>query len=429
MPVPPHYLLDLPTELLEHILVFLARHTTSARSIQACRQTCHALNATIAQSKLVLYLERLALLGLYDPPLLIAGAASASASASSASLALPDRAAALRSWEESWNSLAGGGGGDRDHDGGSGDSELFWQKCKPDLRISYPPKPSSSWPYSPRVRYILANILEPDPPLKYQLAVDDTEGQHQGDGVGPGLVPGQQQYGYLDEEDRFSFGPWFIAATRDGLNVRASYSYLDLHGCLGDVGRGGGRGGGGDGDDVGAEYDRVFWTVVKIPLWNVVAFVLSTELDLTVVISCVFFFIHTVISRRVSRLSKTKQNKNLFVFAAPGNSIPKIEDEYQEEEGGERRKKTKTHLVLRPLRFRDGTPHPCAKVPAMRLCVEGATVFHWTQAQVLGDYLLLWIGPGQVDYSLNKLYLVGWKTGSITLVSFFPLIHFVLQYR
>lgn len=60
----------------------------------------------------------------------------------------------------------------------------------------------------------------------------------------------------------------------------------------------------------------------------------------------------------------------------------------------------------------------------MRLCVEGATAFHWTQAQVLGDYLLLWIGPGQVDYSLSKLYLVAWKTGSITLVSCF--ISFVI---
>jgi len=115
---------------------------------------------------------------------------------------------------------------------------------------------------------------------------------------------------------------------------------------------------------------------------------LSTELDLTVVIS-----------------------------------IPKIEDQYQEEEqGGERRKKTTTttHLALRPLRFRDGTPHPCAKVPAIRLSVTGATVFHWTQAQVLGDYLLLWIGPGRVDYSLSKLYLVAWKTGSITLLREFP---------
>ena len=268
MMMAPLHLLDLPTELLEHILVFLC-HTDNTQSIQACRQTCHTLNATIAQSKLVLYLERLALLGLYDPPLLVEGAASAS-------LALPDRAAALRAWEGSWNSLAGGG----DHHDGDGDAggsvpELFWQKRKPDLRISYPPKPPSSWPYSPRVKYILANIVEPDPPLEYQLAVDSTEGL----GLGQG-----QLHGYLDEEDRFSFGPWFIAATRDGLNVRASYSYLDLHGCLGDVGRGG------DGEDVGAECDRVFWTVIKIPLWNVVAFVLSTELDLTVVISCVFFF-------------------------------------------------------------------------------------------------------------------------------------------
>jgi hypothetical protein len=191
--------------------------------------------------------------------------------------------AALRAWEEAWISLAGGGDRDHDRDAG-GVSQLFWQKRKPDLRISHPPWPSSSWPCSPRVKYIQANILEPDPPLQYQLAAD-TEDQGQGQGQG-------QQHGYLDEEDRFSFGPWFVAATRDGLNVRASYSYLDLHGCLGDVG------GGGDGDsDVGAEYDRVFWTVIKVPLWNVVAFVLSTELDLTVVISCVVFPIDCIIFR------------------------------------------------------------------------------------------------------------------------------------
>jgi len=186
---------------------------------------------------------------------------------------LSDRAAALRAWEEAWNSLAGVGGGDcDDHDRDDAPS-VFWQKRKPDLRIALPPWPSLSWPYSPRVKYILANISEPDPPLEYQF---DSGGMH----------------GLLDEEDRFSFGPWFIGATRDGLHVRASYSYLDLRGCLGEVGGGGrGRWGGlrdGDGNgDVGAEYDRVFWTVIKIPLWNVVTFVLSTEQDLTVVISCV----------------------------------------------------------------------------------------------------------------------------------------------
>jgi hypothetical protein len=286
----PLHILDLPTELLEHILVILCH--TNAQSIQACRQTCHTLNAIIAQSKLVQYLERLALLGLYDPLLLIGGGSAASASAA-ASLGLPDREAALRAWEEAWNSLAGGGG---DQDDDACDEGVLWQKRKPDLRIALPPPPpwpssSSSLPNSnsPCVKkYILANILDPDPPLEYQLAADYNATTEEGQ---------QQQHGYLDEENHFSFGPWFIAATRDGLNVRASYSYLDLHGCLGDVGGGGGGGGRGerggglrDGDgDVGAEYDRVFWTVIKIPLWNVVAFVLSTELDLTVVISCVVY--------------------------------------------------------------------------------------------------------------------------------------------
>lgn len=261
------HLLDLPTELLEHILLVLCQ--INAQSIQACRQTCHTLNATITQSKLVQYLERLALLGLYDTLPLIGGSATTSASP-----ALPDRVAALRAWEGAWDSLAGsggvggGGGGDHDSDAGSG---VFWQNRKPDLRVALPPKQSSSWPYSPRVKYIVANIPDPEPLLEYQVALD-VVGQH----------------GYLDDVDHFSLGPWFVAATRHGLDVRASYSYLDLHGCLGGGTPAGSWDGDGDGDgDVGDEYDRVFWTVIKIPLWNVVAFAISTELDLVVVISCV----------------------------------------------------------------------------------------------------------------------------------------------
>jgi hypothetical protein len=75
---------------------------------------------------------------------------------------------------------------------------------------------------------------------------------------------------------------------------------LDLHGCLGGVGGAGGGGEGGapggvpvvnrDRDD-GADYDRVYWTCIKVPVWNVVSFALSTELDLAVVISCVPIFI------------------------------------------------------------------------------------------------------------------------------------------
>jgi hypothetical protein len=54
----------------------------------------------------------------------------------------------------------------------------------------------------------------------------------------------------------------------------------------------------------------------------------------------------------------------------------------------------------------------------MRFSVTRASAFYMTQAQVLGDYLLLCIGPAsQGDHSLSALYLIAWKQGSITLVS------------
>ena len=77
-----------------------------------------------------------------------------------------------------------------------------------------------------------------------------------------------------------------------------------------------------------------------------------------------------------------------------------------------------SHVEVRPLRFKDGTPHPCAEVPTIRLSATGASAHNMAQTQVLGDYLLLWIGgPHEEDYSLCKLYLVAWKRGSVTLVS------------
>lgn len=232
--------------------------------------------------------------------------------ASAKALALPERAAALRAWEDAWGALEG----------------TFWKGRAPDLCVALPPPSSSSSSSSfflssamageaaavPRVRHISARIVDPDPepgPLVWL-------GGDFGDG---GL------HGVLDEEDHFSFGPWFIAATRDGMNVRASYSYLDLHGCLG----GGEEAPGGkersdvDGDR-GVDYDRAYWTVVKVPVWNVVAFALSTELDLAVVISCVFiFFIPIFFSSFLIVLGyKTKQHSQ---NRTPGSRRRGEEDE------------------------------------------------------------------------------------------------------
>jgi hypothetical protein len=73
-------------------------------------------------------------------------------------------------------------------------------------------------------------------------------------------------------------------------------------------------------------------------------------------------------------------------------------------------------MVVRPLRFRDGTPHPCAKVPRMQFGVTGISMFLMTYVQVFGDYLLLWNRSGG-GHGPTKLYLISWKQGSVTLVS------------
>lgn len=62
--MPPH-LLNLPPELLEHILTLLCHE--HAPSIQSCHQSCHTLHAILAHSHLVQYLEHVALQGLYTP--------------------------------------------------------------------------------------------------------------------------------------------------------------------------------------------------------------------------------------------------------------------------------------------------------------------------------------------------------------------------
>ncbi|KAF8502729.1 hypothetical protein F5888DRAFT_1800270 [Russula emetica] len=348
----PTHLLHLPKELLENILVLICRD--NAQTIQTCRQTCRTLKTIITQSILVQYLERLTLLGMHDPQLLIGDGGSVTLSPSAA-LALPDRMMTLQAWEEAWNPLGASGRG------------VFWRKRSPDLRITLPPwQPMSS---SPKVTHMFAMILDPDP-----IPEDP-------------FPEGLQELAELiaifarDDTDRFSFGPCFITSTHTGPSIQAirpAYSYLDLHGRMGGSGTGTGaldgiQGGEEEDVDVDTNYDRLDWTVINIPVWNVVEIALSTELDLAVVISVL------------------------------------VEFEGQEEET--------CHLTVRPLRFRDGTPHPCAIVPTMRFSVTRTSAFQMTRAQVLGDYLLLWIaGASERRHSVAKLYVIAWKQGSITLL-------------
>jgi hypothetical protein len=60
----------------------------------------------------------------------------------------------------------------------------------------------------------------------------------------------------------------------------------------------------------------------------------------------------------------------------------------------------------------------------MRFSVTATFAFYETQAQVLGDYLLLWIWPAGngLGDCLGRIYLIAWKQGSITLVSIYYLL-------
>jgi hypothetical protein len=81
-----------------------------------------------------------------------------------------------------------------------------------------------------------------------------------------------------------------------------------------------------------------------------------------------------------------------------------------------------THWAVRPLRFLDGSLHPCAMVPTIRFSVTGTTERPDMRVQVLGDYLLLWIiGEDSESRGVTRLYLISWKQGSVILVS----IHYV----
>lgn len=80
--------------------------------------------------------------------------------------------------------------------------------------------------------------------------------------------------------------------TGPSIAIHPAYSYLDLHEHLGGTGTGtdaldldGTQCGEEEDTDEVADYDRLDWMVIDIPVKNLAEIALSTELDLTVAIS------------------------------------------------------------------------------------------------------------------------------------------------
>jgi hypothetical protein len=248
----PTHLLDLPPELIEHILALLSHQ--DAPSLSACRQTCRALNAAIAQSPLVRYIERAALLGVYDP--LVPSTPDAIVGATT-TMTIPERAKALEAWNDAWTTL------DEIVSGQGKESR------EPDVRFAMPSRDELR---SGRRAEVISG---PGPSSSSSSSVTEEE------------EGGDEEDSEEEAHCHFSFGPWFVAAAREGPGMHAGYSYLDVRAAnlcaveaeaeMGAGGRHGGRG--------CAAVPR--WTTINVPVRNVVVFALSTELDLAVAVSCV----------------------------------------------------------------------------------------------------------------------------------------------
>ena len=290
----PTHLLDLPPELIEHILALLSHQ--DAPSLSACRQTCRALNAAIAQSHLVRYIERTALLGVYDPFVPTTTSATtpdADATTTTMTMTIPERAAALEAWNKAWTTL------EEIVCGPGQDSE----PREPNIRFALPSRDELR---SGRTAEVVSGPNSVLPLVRPSSSSSrNRHHHHQGWDV---------DWDEEDEEDEahchFSFGPWYVAAAREGPGVRAGYSYLDVHANLGGAGeRGRGRG-----CTDGVEGRRPQWTTINVPVRNVVVFALSTELDLAVAVSCVvkpifFFTIQFTTSPRPQGQSGTRRGR------------------------------------------------------------------------------------------------------------------------
>ncbi len=70
--------------------------------------------------------------------------------------------------------------------------------------------------------------------------------------------------------------------------------------------------------------------------------------------------------------------------------------------------------------FSTGEPHPLASGPKLEVSVSRAAAGNLSEAMVIGDYILYWVGaPISSDTekaTLCSIYLVAWKEGWVSKV-------------
>jgi len=75
----------------------------------------------------------------------------------------------------------------------------------------------------------------------------------------------------------------------------------------------------------------------------------------------------------------------------------------------------RTTLKICPMWFSTGKPHPLASQPTLDISVAGASAYNVSDTEVIGDYILYWVGDPMVtrqnEGTLCTIYLVAWKEG------------------
>jgi hypothetical protein len=77
--------------------------------------------------------------------------------------------------------------------------------------------------------------------------------------------------------------------------------------------------------------------------------------------------------------------------------------------------------MISPLWINTGEPHPLASRSKLEVIVSDAAFRNLSDAMVLGDYVLYWVGASisETD-TLCNIYLVAWKEGWISNVCICP---------
>ena len=82
-------------------------------------------------------------------------------------------------------------------------------------------------------------------------------------------------------------------------------------------------------------------------------------------------------------------------------------------------------VTISPMWFNTGEPHPLASRLELQIAVSHAAAHNLSEAMVIGDYILYWVGAPIFsetfeNTTLCNIYLIAWKEGWVSEVCICP---------